>query len=122
MGLPSGTVTFLFPDIEGSTTLWESAPEAMRAALERHDALLRAAINAHGGHVFSTGGDGLAAVFARSADAMAAASQAQAALTAEEWPQDAPVRARMAVHTAPLRRPPLFSSGVSPPRCGLLST
>jgi class 3 adenylate cyclase len=79
--------------------LWESAPEAMRAALERHDALLRTAINAHGGHVFSTGGDGLAAVFARSADAMAAASQAQAALTAEEWPQDAPVRARMAVHT-----------------------
>jgi class 3 adenylate cyclase len=116
MGLPSGTVTFLFTDIEGSTTLWESAPEAMRAALERHDALLRTAINAHGGHVFSTGGDGLAAVFARSA------AQAQAALTAEEWPQDAPVRARMAVHTAPLRRPPLFSSGVSPPRCGLLST
>jgi predicted ATPase/class 3 adenylate cyclase len=99
MGLPSGTVTFLFTDIEGSTSLWESAPEAMRAALERHDAVLRNAINAHGGHVFSTGGDGLAAVFARSADAMAAASQAQAALTAEEWPQDAPVRARMAVHT-----------------------
>jgi predicted ATPase len=71
----------------------------MRAALERHDALLRDAINVHGGHVFSTGGDGLAAVFARSADAMAAASQAQAALTAEAWPQDAPVRVRMAVHT-----------------------
>src|ERR1700756_3981703 len=96
---PSGTVTFLFTDIEGSTGLWESAPEAMRAALERHDALLRSAINAHGGHVFSTGGDGLAAVFATSADAMAAASQGQAALTSEEWPQDAPVRARMAVHT-----------------------
>jgi class 3 adenylate cyclase len=99
MGLPSGTVTFLFTDIEGSTSLWESAPEAMRTALERHDAVLRSAINAHGGHVFSTGGDGLAAVFARSADAMAAASQAQAALTAEAWPSDAPVRVRMAVHT-----------------------
>jgi predicted ATPase/class 3 adenylate cyclase len=99
MGLPSGTVTFLFTDIEGSTSLWESAPEAMRSALERHDALLRHAINAHGGQVFSTGGDGLAAVFARSADAMAAASQAQAALTAEAWPDDAPVRVRMAIHT-----------------------
>jgi predicted ATPase/class 3 adenylate cyclase len=98
-GMPSGTVTFLFTDIEGSTSLWESAPEAMRAALERHDALLRGAINAHGGQVFSTGGDGLAAVFARSADAMLAASEAQAALTAEAWPEDAPVRVRMAVHT-----------------------
>ncbi len=99
MELPSGTVTFLFTDIEGSTSLWESAPEGMRAALERHDALLRRAIRAHGGNVFSTGGDGLAAVFGRSADAMAAASQAQVALTAEAWPDDAPIRVRMAVHT-----------------------
>ena len=99
MGLPSGTVTFLFTDIEGSTSLWESAPDGMRAALERHDALVRNAINAHGGHVFSTGGDGLVAVFARAADAMASASQAQAALTAEAWPESAPVRVRMGVHT-----------------------
>src|ERR1700757_3298413 len=99
MGLPSGTVTFLFTDIEGSTGLWESAPEAMRAALERHDAILRSAIGAHAGQVFSTGGDGLAAVFARAGDGIAAASQAQATFSAEAWPDDATVRVRMAVHT-----------------------
>ena len=99
MGPPSGTVTFLFTDIEGSTSLWESAPEAMRAALERHDAVLRGSIGAHAGQVFSTGGDGLAAVFARSMDAVVTAAQAQAALAAEGWPDDAPVRVRMAVHT-----------------------
>ena len=99
MVLPSGTVTFLFTDIEGSTSLWETAPEGMRAALERHDAILHGSIKAHGGQVFSTGGDGLAAVFARSLDAIAAASEAQAALTTEEWPKDAPVRVRMGVHT-----------------------
>src|SRR5262249_13542116 len=99
MVLPSGTVTFLFTDIEGSTSLWENAPESMRAALQRHDAILHGSIKAHGGQVFSTGGDGLAAVFARSVDAIAAASQAQAALTTETWPKDAPVRVRMGVHT-----------------------
>jgi predicted ATPase/class 3 adenylate cyclase len=99
MELPSGTVTFVFTDIEGSTTLWDNAPEDMRAALERHDAILNGAIAANGGRVFSTGGDGLAAVFARSIDAIAAAAQAQAALTAEAWPDNAPVRARIAVHT-----------------------
>ena len=62
--IPSGTVTFLFTDIEGSTRLWESAPEAMRQALERHDTLLRLAIEAHGGYVFATGGDGFAVAFA----------------------------------------------------------
>ena len=96
---PSGTVTFLFTDIEGSTGLWESAPAGMVVALERHDTLLRDAIGAHGGQVFSTGGDGLAAVFARSMDAVAAAADAQAALAAQAWPDDAEVRVRMAVHT-----------------------
>src|ERR1700758_4220879 len=99
MVLPSGTVTFLFTDIEGSTSLWEEAPARMRAALERHDGILRDSIQTHGGQVFSTGGDGLAAVFARSGDAVAAASQAQKALTHEPWPDDAPIRVRMAVHT-----------------------
>jgi class 3 adenylate cyclase len=49
--LPSGTVTFLLTDAEGSTALWEEAPEAMLAALARHDALIRAAIVKHRGHV-----------------------------------------------------------------------
>ena len=56
VGVPSGTVTFLFTDIEGSTRLWESAPEAMRAALARHDAILRSTIEGHGGYVFAGGG------------------------------------------------------------------
>jgi class 3 adenylate cyclase len=65
VGVPSGTVTFLFTDIEGSTGWWESAPEAMRSALARHDSILRSTIERHGGYVFATGGDGFAATFAR---------------------------------------------------------
>ena len=61
--LPSGTVTFLFTDIEGSTRLWEEHPDAMRDALARHDELLRQAIEAHGGYVFKTTGDGFHAAF-----------------------------------------------------------
>lgn len=53
---PSGTVTFVFTDIEGSTQLWETAPEAMRSALERHDVLVRAAIEARGRYVVKTTG------------------------------------------------------------------
>ena len=69
--LPSGTVTFLFTDLEGSTRLWEEHPEAMRTALARHDEILRGAIEAHGGHVVKTTGDGLHAVFATAHDAVA---------------------------------------------------
>jgi class 3 adenylate cyclase len=92
-------VTFLFTDIEGSTQLWESAPDAMRAALARHDAILRDAIEAYGGYVFATGGDAFAAAFARAGDALAAAEQAQASLAKQEWPADAPIRVRMALHS-----------------------
>jgi class 3 adenylate cyclase len=70
---PSGTVTFLFTDIEGSSRLWETAPEAMRPALERHDAIVRSAIESHGGYVFATGGDGFAAAFDGAGEALAAA-------------------------------------------------
>jgi predicted ATPase len=92
-------VTFLFTDIEGSTRLWEDAPDAMRAALERHDEILRTAIDTHAGFVFSTGGDGLAAAFARAGDAVAAATDAQALLAAQTWPERAPLRVRMGLHT-----------------------
>jgi predicted ATPase/class 3 adenylate cyclase len=96
--LPSGTVTFLFTDIEGSTHLWEERAEGMSSALARHDAMLREAITGQGGFVFSTGGDGMAAVFARAPDAVAAACQAQRAMGSEVW-SDTPVRVRMAIHT-----------------------
>ena len=92
VGLPSGTVTFLFTDIEGSTSLWEKARDSMRLALERHDAILCDSIRSHGGQVFSTGGDGLAAVFARSMDAISAAARAQEALTAEAQSTEESVR------------------------------
>ena len=63
MERPSGTVSFLFTDIEGSTRLWDTEPVAMGAALARHDEILRSAIDRHGGQVFATGGDGFAAAF-----------------------------------------------------------
>ncbi len=96
---PTGTVTFLFTDIEGSTKRWEQAPEEMQAAVGRHDELLRSAITAHGGVVFATGGDGFAAVFARAGDALAAATEAQRALGVETWPAVAAIRVRMGLHT-----------------------
>ncbi|MEO8696088.1 MAG: adenylate/guanylate cyclase domain-containing protein [Acidimicrobiales bacterium] len=77
---PSGTVTFLFTDIEGSTRLWEDRPDDMRAALIEHDTIVRTAIDAHAGYVFSTGGDGFGAAFGRAADAVDAARVAQEAL------------------------------------------
>ena len=92
-------MTFLFTDVEGSTRLWETAPEAMRSALERHDAILRSAIEDHGGSVFATGGDAFAAVFPRANDAVASALAAQTALTKEPWHGDAPISVRMGLHT-----------------------
>lgn len=92
-------MTFLFTDVEGSTRLWEAAPGAMRAALERHDAILRQVINAHGGYVFATGGDAFSAAFPRASDAVAAALNAQAELAAEGWPAEAPIAVRMGLHT-----------------------
>jgi predicted ATPase/class 3 adenylate cyclase len=96
---PTGTVTFLFTDIEGSTPLWDSHPDAMGAALARHDAILRSAIADADGHIFSTGGDGYAAVFARAASAVEAALAAQRALSTEEWTGGPVLRVRMGIHT-----------------------
>src|SRR5437868_2350134 len=77
--LPTEQITFLFSDIEGSTRLWERQPEAMAQALARHDALLRGAIETHGGRVFKTIGDAFCAVFPAAADALAAVVESQAA-------------------------------------------
>jgi predicted ATPase/class 3 adenylate cyclase len=98
-GAPSGTVTFLFTDVEGSTGLWEASPDAMRVALERHDSIIRSAIDGHDGYVFSTGGDGFGAAFARAGDCLSAAVSAQDALAAEQWPVGAEIRVRMGLHT-----------------------
>ena len=77
---PSGVVTFLFTDIEGSTRRWEADADAMRAALAAHDEVLRTAIEAHGGFLFSHTGDGVVAAFASPRSAVDAAVAAQRAL------------------------------------------
>jgi class 3 adenylate cyclase len=77
VGVPSGTVTFLFTDIEGSTGLWQAAPEAMPVALERHDLMVRSVVESCGGYVFSAGGDGFGVAFARAGQAVAAAVELQ---------------------------------------------
>src|ERR1051326_5233332 len=96
--LPTATVTFLFTDVEGSTRLWEQHPEAMRLALARHDALLRAAIETSGGGVLKTIGDAFCAAFATAPGAVAAALAAQRALQTEGWGEVGPLQVRMAIH------------------------
>ena len=97
--LPSGTVTFLFTDIEGSTALWERDRAAMAAAVERHLALLRTAIETHGGVLFKIVGDAVQAAFPPLPAAVAAAVAAQRALQAEPWSDPpGPLHVRMALH------------------------
>ena len=99
--LPSGTVTFLFTDIEGSTRLWEEHPDAMQGVLARHDDMVRAAIAAHGGHLVKTTGDGAHAVFVSASDAVDAAIAVQVALAAEVWSLPDPLRVRGGIHSEP---------------------
>ncbi len=96
--LPSGIVAFLFTDVEGSTKLWEAHGPAMGAAIARHDALLRQAIEANSGYVFKTVGDAFCAAFATSPRALAAAVAAQHALQEEPWGAVGSLRVRMAIH------------------------
>jgi predicted ATPase/class 3 adenylate cyclase len=98
---PTGTVTFLFTDIAGSTKLWEQHPEAMKVAVSRHDAILRAVVEAHLGFVVKTTGDGLLAAFGTAHAALAAAVQAQRSLLAETWSEIGSLRVRMGLHTGP---------------------
>lgn len=97
--LPSGTVTFLMTDIEGSTRLWEQHPKPMAAALEAHDAVLRQAIAGRGGQIIKTTGDGVLAVFPRPGAALASAADAQRLLARHAWGDIDALRVRMAVHT-----------------------
>ncbi len=96
---PSGTVTFLLTDLEGSTRMWEQDPGAMKAAMVRHDELLEKTIAAHRGFVFARMGDGMAASFATARDAVAAAAAFQHALVAEPWGTANSLRARIGLHT-----------------------
>src|SRR5580704_10336389 len=87
---------FLFTDIEGSTRRWEMAPDAMREAMRRHDAILRATVARHRGRVFKSRGDGLGIVFPSMLDAVTAAIDGQRALIAEDWAAIGGLRVRMA--------------------------
>lgn len=96
--LPTGTVTFLFSDVEGSTRLWEDHHEEMKTALAAHDKVMRSAIEDNDGHVFSTAGDAYAAAFGRPTSALKAATNAQAGLAGISV-GGTPMKVRMAVHT-----------------------
>src|ERR687889_428510 len=100
MAVPhTGKITFLFTDVEGSTSLWERKPKAMSEALSRHDEILCTVIGAHSGHVFKTVGDAFHATFSAASDALEAALEAQRALLNETWDLTGPLRVRMALHT-----------------------
>ena len=97
--LPGGMVTFLFTDMESSTRRWQEYPERMPEALRRHNALLRAAIEAHKGYLFKQVGDSVYAAFENPIDALRAALEAQQALSSQDWSAIGGLRVRMAVHT-----------------------
>jgi predicted ATPase/class 3 adenylate cyclase len=96
---PTGTVTFLFTDIEGSTKLWERYPQAMQRALVRHDEILRRVTEEQEGYVFKTVGDAFCCAFPTAQDALEATLEAQRTLFAQEWGETGPLRVRMALHT-----------------------
>jgi len=96
---PTGTLTFLFTDIEGSTKLWEHDAPAMQMALTRHDEILKGAIEERGGYVFKTVGDAFCCAFTTATDALDAALEVQRTLFGEEWQETDPLRVRMALHT-----------------------
>ena len=96
---PSGTVTLLFTDVEGSTRLWESEPDSMAPALRRHDEILRGAIEQAGGFVFKTVGDAFCAAFGTPLSAVRAVLDAQQVLGGERWQTSRPILVRMGVHT-----------------------
>jgi predicted ATPase len=98
-GLPTGTVTFLFTDIEGSTQLLHHLGEAYAQVLAEHRHLLRTGFESHAGYEVDVHGDAFFVAFERAHDAVAAAAAAQRALSAHSWPEGVTVRVRMALHT-----------------------
>jgi predicted ATPase/class 3 adenylate cyclase len=97
--LPTGTVTFLFTDVEGSTRMVQAAPERWPAILEEHDRLLREAVTGHDGVIVKTEGDGCFAVFGSAVDGVGAAAAAQRALAGHDWPEGLAPKVRMGLHT-----------------------
>jgi predicted ATPase/class 3 adenylate cyclase len=96
---PTGTITFLFSDIEGSTKKWEERPDAMREALAAHDRMLREIFESSGGYVFKTIGDAFCVAFDTAQGALAGALESQRALRAADWGAIGELKVRMALHT-----------------------
>jgi len=103
--LPTGTVTFLLTDVEGSTKLWEAGADDTAATIARHYELLDAAVTLHGGvrPVEQGEGDSVVAAFSQASDAVAAALDVQRAFAQEVWPEGGEVRVRIALHTGEIR-------------------
>ena len=97
--LPTGTVTFLFTDIQGSTRLWERDAQRMQSALARHDEILMDVIVAHDGYVFKMVGDACCAAFSSAPKALEAALWAQRAISREPWDEECTIRVRIALNT-----------------------
>src|SRR5260221_5351458 len=106
--LPTGTVTLLFTDIEGSTRLLQQLGDRYASVLDECRCLLRAAFQEWNGHEVDTQGDAFFVAFARATDAVSAALDAQRALATHIWPEDVVVRLRMGLHTG---EPSLVSEG-----------
>jgi class 3 adenylate cyclase len=98
-GFPSGSVTFLFTDIEGSTRLVKALREQYSQVLAEHRRVVRAAIAAQAGHEVDTQGDAFFVAFASAKQAVLCAVEVQRELAAQEWPAGAQVRVRMGIHT-----------------------
>ena len=120
--LPTGTLTFLFTDVEGSTRLWELQPEGMRAAMARHDELIESSVVQSGGAIVRPRGEGDSrfAVFQNATDSTMAAILIQRKFFMETWALPYPIRVRMALHTgeADLRDGDYYGAAVN--RCARL--
>ena len=113
--LPSGTVTFLFTDLEGSTCLWEQFPDVMQPALGRHDAILRAAVVGFGGAIVKGTGDGVHGVFATAQAAVSAAVAMQLGIADEVFDGVGELRVRIGLHlgVAEIREGDYFGPSVN---------
>jgi predicted ATPase/class 3 adenylate cyclase len=100
----SATLTFVFTDLESSTRLWETFPDAMNSAMERHDEILRRAVEHADGRVLKVTGDGLMAVFSSASEGANACLEAQLALRDEAWGETGPLRVRMGIHVGEAQR------------------
>lgn len=100
---PSGTITFLLAGVERSIPLWEMAPDAAAAAVDRCQELIGSVVMAHHGVRYCTGGEGVLAMFRSASAAVAAALAVQRACAAQQWPEGLAIRPRIGVHTAEVR-------------------